>query len=171
MKIAAFSALIVGLLLLSLNAEEAYAASSSIMVPINDTVVAVPLGDDSTDEVPLYGKFHVVVGSSLSNPGNQYLHANLAAVNGVGSSSGSTYHAVGSTSILESTADSSSFTFYFNLVKFPPSPCLDSSSCGSDNIASIFPLAIEFSVQETDFGPSASISCIGVAYPPSPCSH
>ena len=55
-------------------------------------------------------------------------------------------------------------------VKFPPSPCLDSSSCSSDNTASLFPLAIDFSVQQTDYGHSTSISCIGIAYPPSPCS-
>ena len=171
MKIAAFSTLIVGLLLLSLNAEEAYAASSSMIVPISNTV-AVPLGDDSADEVPINGKFHVVVGSSLSHPGDLLIHANLANVTGVGSQSGSTYHAVGSTSIIQhNTTTSPSFTFYFKLIKFPPSPCLDSSSCSSGNTASLFPLAIDFSVRQGgDFGIwSTTISCIGVAYPPSPC--
>ena len=170
MRIAAFSTLIVGLLLLLLNTEEAYAASYSMIVPISNTIV-VPLGNEITDSVSLNGKFHVVVGSSLSHPGDLLIHANLAGVTGVGSPSGSMYHAVGTTSIIQhNTTTSPSFTFYFNLVKFPPSPCLDSSSCSSDNTASLFSLAIDFSVQQTDYGPSTSISCIDIAYPPSPCS-
>lgn len=171
MKIAALSTLIVGLLLFSLNAEEAYAASSSTIVPISGTV-AVPLGNDSTDEVTLNGQFHVVVGTSSTNSGDLRIHANLADVTGVGSSSGSTYSATGSTSIilhnLENTIVPPSFTFEFNLIKFPPSPCLDGSSCSSGNTASLFPLEVTFSVQETELGYwSTTISCI--AYPPSPC--
>lgn len=170
MKISAFSTLILGLFLLTLNTEEANAASSSMIVPIN-APVTVPLGDGSNDEVTLNGKFHVVVGTSPSNSGSLLIHANLADVTSVISSSGSTYNAVGSTTIVQHTSASHSFTFYFKLIKFPPSPCLDSSSCNSENTASLFPLAIDFSVQQGgDFGIwSTTISCIGVAYPPSPC--
>ena len=169
MKIVALSALIVGLLLLSLNAEQAYAGSSSIIVPLSRPI-SVPLADSTYDEVTLNGEFHVVVGTSSSNSGDLLIHANLANVQGVGSS-GSTYRAVGSTSIVEHDLENTigrSFTFYFELIKFPPSPCLDSSSCSSDNTASLFPLGVAFSVQETELGYwSATISC--VAYPPSPC--
>lgn len=169
MKIAALSTLIVGFLLLSLNAEQAYAGSSSIILPLSGTVY-VPLPDSSdTDAVALSGKFHIVVGTSASNSGDLLIHANLADVQGVGSS-GSTYRAVGSTSIVEHDIGNSppTFTFYFKLIKFPPSPCLDTSSCSSDNTASLFPLGVAFSVQETELGYwSATIDC--VAYPPSPC--
>ncbi|MEJ2552802.1 MAG: hypothetical protein P8079_02020 [Gammaproteobacteria bacterium] len=173
MKIAAFSTLIVGLLLLSVNAEQAYAASSSMILPISGTV-AVPLGDDSTDEVSLNGKFHVVVGTSSSNSGDLLIHANLADVTGVGSSSGSTYNATGSTTIvlhnLENTIVPPSFTFDFNLIKYPPSPCVDGNSCSSGNTASLFPLKVAFSVQQSELGFWVTRVCsIASSYPPSPC--
>lgn len=169
MKTTVLSTLIAGLLLFSLNAVQAYAASSSMIVPFSGTVF-VPLAD-STDTVTLNGKFHVVVGTSPSNSGDLRIHANLADVTGVGSS-GTTYGAVGSTSLvlhdLENTIVPPSFTFDFNLIKYPPSPCLDTSSCNSDNTAQLFPLEVTFSVRQTELGYwSTTISC--VAYPPSPC--
>ena len=169
MKIAALSTLLIGLSLLSLSAEEAYAGSSSSTVPLIGTVT-VPLADSTTDteNVTLNGKFHVVVGTSTS--GDLRIHANLADVTGFGSQSGSTYRGVGSTSIvLHNLVELPSFTFDFKLIKFPPSPCLDSTSCSSDNTASVFPLEVTFSLQESELGFwQPAISC--VAYPPSPCT-
>jgi hypothetical protein len=141
------------------------------MIPISG-VVSVPYAD-STESVMLNGKFHVVVGTSSSSSGNLHVHANLADVTGVGSSSGSRFGAVGSTSIvlhnLEDTIVPPSFTFDFNLIKFPPSPCLDSSSCSSGNAATMYPLKIAFSVRQTELGFwTTMVSCIA-SYPPSPC--
>ena len=167
MKIAALSPLIIGLLLVSLNAEEAYASSSSSTVPLIGTVKA-PLADSTTEDVALNGKFHVVVGTSSS--GDLRIHANLADVTGFGSQSGSTYRGVGSTSfVLHNLGELPSFTFDFNLIRVPPNPCLDSTAGGSDNAASVFPLEVTFSVRESELGFWVpTISCVA-SYPPSPC--
>ena len=169
MKTAAYSALIVGLLLLTLNGGEAYAASSSMIVPISGTVFV-----DSTDQVTLNGKFHVVVGTSASNPGDLLIHANLADVTGADSLGESTYTATGSTSIvlhnLQNTIVPPSFTFDFNLFQYPPSPCLDDGSCSSGNAASLYPLKVRFSVRQSELGFWVTDVC-GIAsyFPPSPC--
>jgi hypothetical protein len=171
MKTITFFILLAGSLLLSFGAEQAYAASSSMMIPISGAV-SVPYAD-STESVTLSGKFHVVVGTSSSRSGNLHVHANLADVTGVGSSSGSRFGAVGSTSIvlhnLKDTIIPPSFTFDFNLIKYPPSPCVDSGSCSAGNTATMFPLKITFSVRRTELGFwTARVSCIA-SYPPSPC--
>jgi hypothetical protein len=174
MKNVAYTALIVGLLLLSATGRETYASSSPTIVPISGTVV-VPLADSTEDTVTLNGEFHVVVGLTSSETGsNVRINANLSNVSGFGSPSGLKYEAVGASSIVLHNVESPSSpppqTFTFDLIRRPPSPCVPPSPCNADNTPVIVPLDVTFAVTETEPGYwSVNISCI--AHPPSPCGE
>jgi hypothetical protein len=169
MKYPAIIALMLGVLL-PLTVQVVYAASASAIGPVIATV-SVPLADSTEDDVALNGELHVVVGTSSSS-NDVRIHANLAEVSGAGSTSGMMYNAVGASSIiLHNVADPYAppeQTFSFDLISRPPSPCVDSTSCGADNTSTISPLDVTFRAVETEPGNwSVNVSCVAV--PPSPC--